>query len=169
LLLWGRWDATGRGRQDCSVEACRQASHCICPHCVWVVQRTWVMARHACVGVVDVPAMQMTVVPIFKCLEWGGWLQWALAARKSSGLLVRRRGWIASAAGQRLTQCTAAAALLLLQHVDAGGRLLTKHHAILLHCLHLPLHHRDCPALGLRQFLRGGVRNPKVWDRLPIQ
>jgi hypothetical protein len=48
------------------------------------------MACHAGVGVVDVPAMHMAVVLIFKRLEQGGWLQLALAARKSSGLLVQR-------------------------------------------------------------------------------
>jgi hypothetical protein len=57
------------------------------------------MAGHVGVGVVDVPAMHMAVVPIFKPLERGGLLQRTLAARKSSGLLVQRRGWISSAAG----------------------------------------------------------------------
>jgi hypothetical protein len=57
------------------------------------------MARHAIVGVVDVPAMHMAVVPIFKRLEQGGWLQRALATRKSSGLLAHCPVWISSAAG----------------------------------------------------------------------
>jgi hypothetical protein len=56
------------------------------------------MAQHASVGVVDIPAMRMAVVPIFKCLERGGWLQQALAARKSSGLLIQCQGWISSTA-----------------------------------------------------------------------
>jgi hypothetical protein len=47
------------------------------------------MARHAGVGVVDIPAMHMEVVPIFKRLEKGGWLQRALADRKSSMLLIQ--------------------------------------------------------------------------------
>jgi hypothetical protein len=46
------------------------------------------MERHAGVGDVNIPAMRMAVVSIFKHLEWGGWLQQALASRKSSGLLV---------------------------------------------------------------------------------
>jgi hypothetical protein len=76
------------------------------------------------VGVVDVPTVRMAVVPIFKRLEWGGWLQWVLAARKSSRLLVQHRGWISSAADIRLMQCTVVATLLLLQRVDTGGGLL---------------------------------------------
>jgi hypothetical protein len=89
------WDVTGNGRQHCPVqEAHSVASHCICPHRVWVVQWAWMMARHAGVGVVHISAMRMTVVPIFKRLEQGGWLQRALATRKSFGLLIRRRGWI---------------------------------------------------------------------------
>jgi hypothetical protein len=124
LLMWGRWDATGSRRQDRLVEACHRASYCIHPHCIWVVHWTWVTTRHAVVVVVKVPAMRMAVGPIFKCLEQGGRLRRALAARKSSGLLVRRRGWVTSAAGQRLTQCRVAAVLLLLQRVDAGKELL---------------------------------------------
>ncbi len=81
------------------MEACHQASHCIRPCCVWVVRGTWVTTRHASVVVVDVPAMCMTVVQIFERLEWGGRFRWVLAARKSSGLLVRRWGWVTSAAG----------------------------------------------------------------------
>jgi hypothetical protein len=75
LLTWDRWDATGSGRQDHPEEARLQASHHICPRCVQVVQQTWVTAQNAGVGVVDVLAMRMTVVPIFKPLERGGWLQ----------------------------------------------------------------------------------------------
>jgi hypothetical protein len=50
------------------------------------------MVRHAGVGVVDISAMRMAVVPIFKRLKQGGWLQRALAARKSSGLLIQHQG-----------------------------------------------------------------------------
>ncbi len=46
------------------------------------------MAQHAGVGVVNISAMRMAVVPIFKRLEQGGWLQRALAARESSGMLI---------------------------------------------------------------------------------
>jgi hypothetical protein len=57
------------------------------------------MARHAGVSVVDISAMRMAVVPIFKCFEQGGWLQRVLAARKSSRLLIRCWGWASSTAG----------------------------------------------------------------------
>jgi hypothetical protein len=86
------WDATGSGRQNFPVQAQRVASHRIRPCRIRVVQQTWVTARHAGVGVVDISAMRMAVVPIFKPLDQGGWLQRALAARKSSGLLIQRRG-----------------------------------------------------------------------------
>jgi hypothetical protein len=117
--MW--WDVTRSGRQNRPVQACHVASHCIHPCRVWVMQRTWVTARHAGVGVADISALHMAVVPIFKRLEQGGWLQWALAARKSSGLLIQLWGWIFLAAGWRSTQRTTAAMLLLLQHVDSGG------------------------------------------------
>jgi hypothetical protein len=94
--MW--WDANGSGRQNCPVQACCVASHRICPRHVWVVRRTWVTAQHASVGVVNISAMRMAVVPIFKRLEQGGWLQRALAARKSSRLMIQRRGLISSAA-----------------------------------------------------------------------
>jgi hypothetical protein len=57
----------------------------------------------------------------FQSLERGGWLQRALATRKSSGLLIHHQGWISSATSRRLTQRTVAAALVLLRCVDAGG------------------------------------------------
>ena len=59
-------------QQNHPVQAHHVASHRICPRCVWVVQRTWVMAQHAGVGVVDISAMRMAVVPFFKRLEQGG-------------------------------------------------------------------------------------------------
>ncbi len=55
-------------------------------------------AQHAGVGVVGISAIRMAVVLIFKRLEQGRWLHRALAARKSSMLLIQPRGWISFAA-----------------------------------------------------------------------
>jgi hypothetical protein len=56
------------------VEARRQASYCICPSRGMIVRRPRLLTCRAGVGVVNVPTMCATVVPILKPLERGGWL-----------------------------------------------------------------------------------------------
>ncbi len=59
----------------------------------WIVRQTWVAACTAGVGVVDVPAMGVAVIPVVKPLEGREGLQMAFHCCQ---LLIRRE-WIASA------------------------------------------------------------------------
>ncbi len=103
------------------------------------MQRTWFLALTTGVGVVDVPAMGVAVIPVVEPLDGHERLHRAFRHR----WLLIRRGWIASAGTARsvTTRQTMTAALLLLQCVGGGGGLLLlQRHAELLHGPELALH-----------------------------
>jgi hypothetical protein len=78
--------------------------------------------------------------------------------------LISTAGWRVVASQRSAT----ATLLLLLCHVDGGRWLLLQRHAVLMHRLQLALHRRDRCTLASHQFLGGGVRCPKICNRLAV-
>jgi hypothetical protein len=179
-------EGNGRGllaatcqRQDGLVHSGCRAAHDVGTACFGIVGWAVIATHCACVGIVNVTAMGVAVVPIFPMLVGSGrktWLLHAGSVAAKPGLLLWEVATAIAAAVTSVVSIAIASATVIVGHVlllcggiDGGWGLLANSHAELLDVHQLALHSGHVGHLGLDRFLCGSVGRAKVHKRFAVR